>query len=267
MSAPNLVGVLLALVVLLAALVWLGLRARPAPFEAYPEESRQPETIPLPNGLPAPAERYYRTAHGDRVPVVHSVVITGRGRIRPFGAWLPARYRFTHDASQGYRHYIETTWFRLPFMKVNERYVDGKSLMELPWATDEGPKLEQAANIGMWAELSTVAPSVLLTDTRVRWEPVDDETAILMVPLGEDGTDRFTVRFDPQTSRIATMEALRYRDSESPARIPWIAAAEGAKTIGAAGTQASGSAAWSDQGEPWAHFEAEVVRWSTSAST
>ena len=167
--------------------------------------------MPLPDGLPAPVERYYRQTYGDEVPVVHSVVITGRGKIRPFGLWLPARYRFTHDAGKGYRHYIEATWFGIPIMKVNERYIDLKAKMELPWMTDEGEKLDQAANIGMWAELAGSAPSVLVTDPRVRWEPIDDDSAVLVVPLGTDATDTFVVRFDPGTGghRLARGDALQ----------------------------------------------------------
>jgi hypothetical protein len=255
-------GIAVAVVVVLLALGWLGLQVRPAPFEEYPETSRPAETVPLPEDLPAPVERFFRTAYGDEIPVVRSVVITGRGRIKPVGLWLPARFRFTHVAGQDYRHYIETTWFRIPFFKVNERYVDGESLMELPWGSDKGPKLEQAANIGMWAELSSAAPSVLVTDPRVRWEPVDDETAVLIVPLGDDATDTFIVRFDPDTHKIASLEAMRYRDSKSEEKILWIAAGEGEKTVGAAGSQAVGTATWLDQGGPWAYFETEDIRYN-----
>jgi len=125
-----------------------------------------------------------------------------------------------------------------------------------------GPRLEQAANIGMWAELSSAAPSVLLTDPRVQWEPVDDETAILVVPLGSRATDSFVVRFDSATGDIATMEAMRYRDSESERKILWIAASEGERRIGAAHSRAVGTATWLDQGRPWASFEAEDVRYN-----
>jgi hypothetical protein len=245
---------------LLTAAGSLGLRMRPAPFPAYPEESGPAETVPLPAGLPAPVERFYRTAYGERIPVVRTVVVTGRGRLRPFGLWLPARFRFTHDAGRGYRHYIECTWLGLPFFKVNERYVDGRSLMELPWGKDEGPKVEQAANIGMWAELSSAAPAVLLTDPRVRWQAVDDETSIMSVPFGERGRDAFIVRFDAATGRIASMEAMRYRDSRSEQKVLWIAASQGDRLIGTKATVAGGTATWLDQGRAWARFEAEDIR-------
>jgi hypothetical protein len=251
-----------AIIVALLAVGWVGLRVRPAPFEDYPERSGTTETAPLPDDLPAPVERFYRAAYGDSVPVVHSVVVTGRGKLRPFGVWLPARYRFTHDAGKGYRHYIECTWFGITFFKVNERYIDGKARMELPWMKDEGPKLDEAANIGMWAELATAAPSVLVTDPRIRWEPIDDASAVLIVPLGDDATDSFVVRFDPETHKIASLEAMRYRDSKSSEKILWIAAHEGERTIGAAGSPAVGTATWLDQGKPWAYFEAEDIRYN-----
>jgi hypothetical protein len=82
------------------------------------------------------------------------------------------------------------------------------------------------------------------------------------VPLGTTATDRFTVPFDPQTDRIVSVKALPYRDSESETKILWIAAGEGEKTIGAAGAQAGGTATWADKGAPWAHFEAEDIRYN-----
>lgn len=258
--------IVLAVLVSLVVVDYAGIKFRPRPFAEYLEASQPIESIPLPSGLPAPVERYFRSAYGDSIPVVHSVVITGRGKIRPFGVWLAMRYRFTHDAGKGYRHYIEATWFGFPYFKVNERYLDGKSLMELPWGKDEGPKIEQAANLGMWAELATAAPSVLLTDARVWWEPVDDVTANLVVPLGESETDRFVVRFDAECTRMETLEAMRYRDSKSEEKILWIASSVGERTIGAARTSAVGTATWADQGKPWAIFEAEDIRYNVDVS-
>ena len=247
---------------------WLGLQVQPAPFPDYPEASQAPSrTVAMPAGLPKPVERYFRGLFGHQVPVIDSVVITGRGRIRPMGFWMPARTRFTHDAGRGYRHYIEACWFGLPFMKINERYVDGASLMEIPIiGNDSGPKVEQAANLGMWAELSAAAPSVLLTDPRVHWEAVDDATACLIVPLGEaDTTDTFAVRFDPATGRIATLEAMRYRDSKGE-KILWTARTEGGGRVGPYGTPDTGSATWADMDGPWAYFITEDLRFNVDVS-
>ena len=263
-----LLGIVGGALVALLAVGWLGLQVQPAPFADYPEASHAPtRTIAMPAGLPKPVESYYRGLFGDEVPVIDSVVMTGRARIRPMGFWMPARTRFTHDAGKGYRHYIEACWFGLPFMKINERYVDGASLMEIPIiGNDSGPKVEQAANLGMWAELWSAAPSVLLTDPRVRWETVDDETARLTVPLGDAGaTDTFTVRFDRATGRIASMEAMRYRDSKGE-KMLWTAKTESGGSVGPWHTPATGSAAWANMDGPWAYFTTEDLRYNVDVS-
>jgi hypothetical protein len=96
------------------------LRIQPAPLPAFPQQAGQLETIPLPEDIPAPVERFYRQAYGENVSVIESFVVTGRAKMRIMGISFPARFRFTHIAGQDYRHYIETTIFGLPLMKVNE---------------------------------------------------------------------------------------------------------------------------------------------------
>ena len=66
-------GVLIALVVLVG-IGWLGLRIKPKPFAAYPEQTPELQTVPLPEGLPAPVERYFQQLYGDEIPVITSAV-------------------------------------------------------------------------------------------------------------------------------------------------------------------------------------------------
>jgi hypothetical protein len=244
----------------LAGLGWLGLRIRPAPFPAYAHVGAPPETTPLPAGLPAPVERFYRQLYGEQVPVIRSAVISGRGTMRPVngGPTLPMRFRFTHEAGRNYRHYIEATFFGLPIMRVNEHFVDGKERMELPWATAEGPTYDQAGNLGMWGESISWLPAILLTDPRVRWEPVDATTAILVVPF-DDGEERFVIRFDPTSGMLQLMEALRYK-GEEPVKTLWIGTAADWQPLGTPAAAARvGSLTWLDEGTPWAHFEVEAI--------
>ncbi len=113
-----------------------------------------------------------------------------------------------------YRHYFETTFYGIPILKVNERYLDGHTRFELPFGVEEDkPGTDGAANQGLWAE-TIFYPAYLVTDPRLRWEAVDDDTAKLFVPF-KDGEQEFTVEFDPQTGLMTHIETLRYRDEKS----------------------------------------------------
>ena len=232
-------GVLASLV----AFGWVGIHVSPSPFAPVPASPDAPKSVAIPAGLPAPVERFIRQRYGERVPLIHSAVVTGRGtmRLAPlFNLTFPTRFRFVHDAGRSYRHYIEVTFWGFPLLKVNEYFVDGKERQELPWAVaTDNPKLDQGGNLGMWAELIQWLPAVLVTDSNVRWEAVDDETALLVVPF-EDTEERFVVRFSATTGEIVYWEVMRYANGT------------GEKTLWVNGT-------WFDDGKPWFVIEEEEV--------
>ncbi len=246
------VGILFIVLGLIAGVIWIGLRIEPAPFPPYPERGSAPETIPLPEDLPAPVARYYRAILGEQaeVPVVESAVITGDARLRLMGITFPSRLRFTHDAGQGYRHYIESALFGQPLLKVNERYLDGAGVMELPFGTIENePKVNSGANLGLWGE-SIWLPSVFLTDPRVSWEAIDATRARLVVPY-EGGEDEFTVTFDPETGLFTQMEALRWKGADSPEKTRWTLIPYGWERFNGVLIPSPAGVVWQDEGTPW----------------
>ena len=252
--------IILTIVIVLAVLLlvgWLGLKVQPKPFSEFSDGDSQIETILLPSGLPGPVEQFYRQVYGDQIPVIKTAVVSGRASMRVNGITFPARFRFTHLAGQGYRHYIEATFFGLPIMKVNEHYLDGKGRMDLPFGIFDGAQIDQAANLGLWAE-SMWFPALLVTDPRVSWEPVDEDTAILVVPF-QDGKQRFVVRFEPETNLLHMMESMRFRDAEGGQKILWLNEALKWTDLEGYTLPTTGAATWFDEGTPWAVFNVETI--------
>lgn len=249
-------GILVGLI----TLGWMGLRVKPAPFPALPQASPPLPTVPLPAGLPAPVERYFRQVYGgDRVPLIETAVISGRATMSPVGGvQIPARFRFIHNAGQDYCHYFELTWFGRTVGVGNEHYLDGKSRLALPMGlSDEGPQIDQAANLSLWAEYAWL-PAVLVTDPRVRWEAVDDNTALLHVPFGDE-EQTFVTRFDPASGRLRVLESMRYKDSRSTEKTLWLNESSNWQAVGGYEIPATGAVTWFDQGKPWAVFTVEDI--------
>ncbi|WP_207795387.1 DUF6544 family protein [Deinococcus koreensis] len=253
----------------LGLLGWLGLQVPPRPFPSAPGGVVS-GTVPLPPGLPAPVERFYRQTYGETLPVIRSAVISGRATLRPVagGPTFPARFRFIHEAGRNYRHYIEATWFGWPILKVNESYLDGVSTQTMPWPLPSSvgdPRGAQAANLGLWAE-SMSLPALFVTDPRVRWTAVDDQTALLRVPFGE-AHETFVVRFDPATGRPTLLESMRYRSGADPHKTLWLNAFLSWARLGGVTLPRTGAATWLDQGRPWAVFTTEEIVYNADVST
>jgi hypothetical protein len=257
MSSLVIVVIVVAAVMLLG---WLGLQVKPSPFPPLSETGSQPQAVPLPDGLPAPVERFFQELYGDRVPVIDSAVISGRGRLRIRGITFPARFRFTHQGGETYRHDIEVTFFGLTLMQVKEVYESGDARLELPFGVSEGSRVDQGANLALWAE-AIWFPSIWVTDPQVTWEPIDGETAVLVVPYRDDGekVQRLLVRFGPDTGMLRFLESMRYRGEESEEKTLWINEVTTWGTLRGETVATNAEVTWFDEGTPWAVFDVEEI--------
>jgi hypothetical protein len=207
-------GVIIDIVILVVLLLVLGLRHQPDPFTSFQGQPGVVHTQPIPEGLPAPVDRFYRQLYGEEIPVYTSAVMSGRGTIRFMGIVFPGRVRFTHISGQSYRHYMEAMVWDYPLFRVNESYLDGHSRLELPFGTFvDAPFTQGAANQGLWAEMAAY-PAYYLTDPRTHWEAVDETTAKLYFPYGDEEQE-FTLTFDPVTGNLVRLETLRHQDEKS----------------------------------------------------
>jgi hypothetical protein len=237
--------------------LWLGLRVQPAPLPTPSLVGAPPTVAALPEGLPPPVDRFYRRLYGERIPVIDTVVVSGRGTMRISGVTFPSRYRFSHRTGEDYRHYIETTVFGAPLLKVDEWFVDGTGRLELPFGVSEGPQVDQGANLALWAEL-VWAPAVWATNVAAQWEPVDATTARLVVPFGE-ATESFTVTFDGSTGLLQRMESLRYKGAGAATRTLWINEVSEWGALDGQSVPLETTVRWGDESTPWAVLRTEEV--------
>jgi hypothetical protein len=249
----------------LVLVAWLGLQVSPRPLPTLSVQANEPATTPLPDDLPTPVGRFYREIYGDVVPVIDSAVITGRGRMRIAGITFPARFRFVHDAGEDYRHYIQTTIFGVRTLAVNEFYLDGTARLEVPGGVSEGAQIDQGANLALWAEAIWM-PSVWVTDPRVRWEPIDDQSARLIVPFGGQ-EETFIVRFDPDTGLLRLMESMRYKGEDDDTKTLWINEVLEWDDLNGRTLPRQASLTWLDEGSPWATLRTDEVLYNADVAT
>jgi hypothetical protein len=244
---------LIYIIVIIAGLffvIWLGVKINPKPFSPFPEKSGEINTFPMPEDLPIPVERFYRTIYDDKLPEINSFVLTGRGKLRFQGVTLPAKLRFSHQAGKNYRHYIETTFWGLPILKVNEHFIAGESRLALPFGVIENePQVDQAANLGLWSE-TLMLPSIYLSTIGVRWEEIDDSTARLIVPF-EDEQDEFIVYFNQKTGLVDWMEAMRWKNAGDAEKTRWQAQALEWGSVQGWQMPTLFAAQWMDEDTPW----------------
>ena len=218
---------------------WVGLQIKPKPFPPFPGEALALQTVPLPECLPEPVERFYRARYGENIPIIDTVVISGRGTLKLGGIASPIRFRFVHEAGKSFRSDIDMTFFGGPIMHAFEIYLDGHARGVTPGGMDENEAwFDQSANIRMWAEAIDWFPAILAIDPNVHWEPIDENTALLSVPLG-DSEDHLIVRFDPSDDSVQYIEAMKYKSADT--RMLWI------------------NGIWMDDGRPWITMNTEEI--------
>jgi hypothetical protein len=131
---------------------------------------------------------------------------------------------------------------------VNEHYRDGKFRQELPFGVEEGePKNDHSAAVRMWSEWVLWLPAMLLRDPDVRWEAVDDEMALLVVPT-QERQEHLVVRFDPASGKAKYVEAMKYKHPTDTEKSLWI------------------NAVWFGD-RPWATFDVEEVALNADVDT
>jgi hypothetical protein len=168
-----------------------------------------PAPLSLDN-LPAPVGRWLRAAHPEGVPDITSIVLYGPARFRRGRLpWIPIKVWMRHRLGSDHVSDIHVDAGPVTVLRVLDAYVDGRGIMKVAGAAVVGPEVDQGAFHAVWCE-AVMFPAAWARLPGFAWEPVDDATARLLLPLGH-GVEAVTIRFDATTGFPTSYETMRYK--------------------------------------------------------
>jgi hypothetical protein len=208
--------------------------------------------------LPPPVERFRTFALRDGPARVETLRIeTSAWMRRPGMPRIPLSIRMWHRVGRAFVHDIRIGRNPLAVQLGLDAYVDGRGLMRVGSSTNVGPHFDQGALIALWAE-ALCFPSAWEVREDVRWEPVDDRTARLVVP-GPEGEIPITVGFDPGSTCPISCAADRYK-ATGP-KVGWVCSFHGwRRWPGGVLAPSRFRAQWADEPFPWIDIRTTDVR-------
>jgi hypothetical protein len=247
----------------LAAIAWVGLQIPSKIVSPATGKSQAGGSVQIPENLPAPVRRYLQVALGDHAPRIESAVFWGRAQAN-FGLWLPMRFQLYHRVGYDFRRDMQITWFGFPVLKALDQYVNGQGLTGLVGKADTGERIDQGSNMILFAE-APLYPSIFATDRRIRWVAIDDSSAQMFFPFGDE-EDSMTVYFDPQTDLITKMTALRYFGANGE-KEPWRVDFLSWQVVDGMTIPLRSAITWEKQGKPWSYWDITGVAWNVDLSS
>lgn len=230
---------------------WLGLKIKPSSFPPYPEPTQDCGTVELPDNMPPQMQRYCHAIYGERIPKIESAAIWGRAKFKLSGLRTFLRFK-TYYRQGEFCRYMELTWFGIPIFKAADSYLDNCGKMAargLVSFTETGEKISQGAILNLWAETLVLVPAMLVNDSNIQWEVVDENTVGAVISWG-DRTETLWVKFDPQTHLISELSAMRYRGQEE-SKTPWKATGSNWQQFDSTKLLSPNVVRWEDEPTPY----------------
>lgn len=200
------------------------------------------------DGLPAPVARFLEVAYPQGIPKVSPTSIETRGRFRrrPL-PWLPVRIRIFLRPGIARVSDLHVRLGPVTVLKVLDAYVDGRGITQVLNSADTGPKIDQGSLHPVLAE-TLFFPGAWSLVPGLRWEPINDRSAHLVVPY-QDDEEVATVRFDPATGMPSSYEVPRYK-AQGP-KVDWKIEMRHWQRIGSAQVPGCIAVSWTDEPGPW----------------
>ena len=217
--------------------------------------------------LPAPVQRYLRTAGVVGQPGVLNFRVRMHGRIRhgPEAAWMPLRaeqYNFVDSRSRFF--YLTSSKFLIPVCGYH-RYAQSSATMTIKAAGlvtvahAAGEEMFQGETVTLLNDMCLFAPATLV-DPALAWEPVTDRLA--RVRFTNAGRTVHAELMFGATGELANFVSDdRYQaspDGKTMTRRRWSTPVTGYRSFGAVRLLASGEARWNTPTGSYAYIELNV---------
>ncbi len=243
----------------LGGVAWLGFKVPPVPFAPPDIPGQDRGTLTLPDGLPAPVQRYYRAL--TLFPRAASAYVSGRGRflLAPLSLWVPMRWRAYFEPGHQFRWETDLTWFGRTVLRGcdeiiagNARFISGRQVMT-------GDAIYRTECTVLWIYTLAFCPTALLELPGIEWEARDAVSARLHFTQYVADAPPLTLHFDPASSALTRVTTERFHAASGTYR-PYQARFGVRRTMGGASLSKNVSAAWGDAF--YINIELECVRYN-----
>jgi Family of unknown function (DUF6544) len=229
--------------------------------------SAQPVTEPDLAHLPAPVQRYLRTAGVVGQPRVHNFRARIRGRIRsgPDSRWMPLtaeQYNFEDPPARLF--YLNASMFGIPVQGYH-RYVGSDATMRVkaaalvPVVAASGTEMTQSETVTLFNDMCILAPATL-SDSAITWEPLDARRARARF-TNAGHTIRAELSFNESgelTNFVSDDRSQASPDGRSLRQVAWSTPIEGYRSFGRVRLASRGKGLWQGSRDEYAYIQLTI---------
>lgn len=194
---------------------WLGFLLPPKPISINQETVQPTPPLPLPESLPSAVTQSLSSSLGSPVVVTGSLSAWGTGKIiaRRFPLlgplWAPMTWKIALVPGQGFIWDSTITWWRRPFLRGHEEFVDGKGKFIIRNSGIDTEHIHRSEQVMLFLYSFLLAPAFFLNDERYAWKELDEQSVQLDIAQADSRPMSFTLFFELQNHHLIRIETLR----------------------------------------------------------
>jgi hypothetical protein len=217
------------------------------------------------SNLPAPVQRYLRTAGAVGQPRVRNFFVRMRGRIRngPGARWISLsaeQHNFIAPAARLF--YLTGSMFAIPVQGYH-RYIGPAATMQIkaaalvPVVEASGDEMNQGETVTLFNDMCVMAPATLISRSIV-WEPVDAHTTrAAFTNAGQ--TIRAELSFNDAGELTNFVSDDRYQaDGKTIKKVRWSTPVSGYRAFGSFRLASAGEGHWHEPEGEYAYIQLTI---------